>query len=99
MKQHIAPVSTNIYVFLALMVLLFATVGAAYLPLGGLHFLSAMTIATVKAVLILMYFMHVKFSHRLTATICAASFLWLGIMIALTLSDYLSRGWLDIPGK
>ncbi len=52
--------------------------------------------------------MHVKYSHRLTVVICAAAFLWLGIMIALTLSDYLSRsdypsrspgGWIDIPGK
>jgi cytochrome c oxidase subunit IV len=103
MKQHISSVQTNINVFIALMVLLFATVGAAYLPLGFLHFPTAMTIATVKAVLIVMYFMHVKYSHRLTAVICAASFLWLGIMIALILTDYMTRypyrDWLNIPGK
>jgi cytochrome c oxidase subunit IV len=102
MKQHISSIPTNIAVFIALNVLLFATVGAAYLPLGNLHFLIAMALATVKAVLIVMYFMHVKYSHRLTAIICAASFLWLGIMIALTLTDYMTRethGWLQIPGK
>ena len=87
------------------MVLLFATVGAAYLPLGRLHFPTAMAIATAKAVLIVLFFMHVKYSHRLTAIICLASFLWLGIMIALTLTDYMTRsnhhgqGWVDIPGK
>jgi caa(3)-type oxidase subunit IV len=47
--------------------------------------------------------MHVKYSHRLTAVISVASFLWLAIMIALTLTDYLSRSspesWLTIPGK
>ena len=99
MKQHIASVQTNVTIFGVLMILLFATLGAAVLPLGSLHFPTAMAIATAKAILIVMYFMHVKYSHRLTATICAASFLWLGIMIALMLSDYLSRGWLDIPGK
>jgi cytochrome c oxidase subunit IV len=102
MKQHISSIPTNIGIFIALNVLLFATVGAAYLPLGNYHFLIAMALATVKAVLIVMYFMHVKYSHRLTAIICAASFLWLGIMIALTLTDYMTRethGWLQIPGK
>jgi cytochrome c oxidase subunit 4 len=102
MKQHISSIQTNAAIFIALNVLLFATVGAAYLPLGDYHFLIAMALATVKAVLIVMYFMHVKYSHRLTAIICAASFLWLGIMIVLTLTDYMTRethGWLQIPGK
>jgi cytochrome c oxidase subunit 4 len=104
MKQHIASIQTNVVVFIALMVLLFVTVGAAYMPLGRFHFATAMAVATAKAILIVMYFMHVKYSHRLTATICAASFLWLGIMIALILTDYVTRwpqyeGWLKIPGK
>ena len=80
--------------------MLFATVGAAYLPLGRLHFPIAMAIAAAKAVLIVA----VTSCTSSTATgsptvISAASFLWLGIMIALTLTDYLTRGWLDIPGK
>jgi cytochrome c oxidase subunit IV len=99
MNQHIAPVRTYVNVFIALLVLLLATVGAAYLPLGPLHFPVAMTIAVIKAVLIVLIFMHVLHAHRLTMIICAASMLWLAIMIALTLADYLSRGWLQIPGK
>jgi cytochrome c oxidase subunit IV len=103
MKQHISSIQTNVAVFVALLVLLFATLGAAYLPLGSLHFPTAMAIAAAKAVLIVVYFMHVKYSHRLTAVISVASFLWLAIMIALTLTDYLSRSspesWLSIPGK
>ena len=103
MKQHISSVQTNIVVFGTLNVLLFATVGAAYLPLGDWHFVIAMALATVKAVLIVMYFMHVKYSHRLTTVICAASVLWLGIMLALILTDYMTRwpynDWLSIPGK
>jgi cytochrome c oxidase subunit IV len=100
MKQHISSIQTNVTVFVALLVLLFVTVGAAYSPLGPLHFPTAMAIAAAKAVLIVVYFMHVKYSHRLTAVISVASLLWLGIMVALTLTDYLSRDyWLNIPGK
>ena len=99
MTQHVMPVRTNIAVFVALLVLLIATVGAAYLPLGDWHFPVAMTIATAKAVLIVLFFMHVLYSHKLTMIIALAGFLWLAIMVGLTLSDYLSRGWLRIPGK
>jgi len=99
MKQHIASIRTNILVFIALLALLLATVGAAYLPMGELHFPVAMAIAAAKAVLIVLFFMHALHSHRLTLVICVASLLWLSIMLALTLADYHSRGWVDIPGK
>jgi cytochrome c oxidase subunit IV len=99
MTQHIASVRTNCVVFVLLLVLLLATVGAAYVPMGPLHFPVAITIAAIKAVLIVLFFMHALHSHRLVYVICVASLLWLSIMMALTLSDYLSRGWLDILGK
>jgi cytochrome c oxidase subunit IV len=99
MKQHVASIQTNVIVFVALLALLFATVAAAYLPMGNLHFPVAMTISAAKAVLIVLFFMHVLYSHRLTMVVCVASLLWLGIMLALTLSDYLSRYWVNILGK
>ncbi len=98
-SQHVMPVRTNVMVFVALLVLLVATVGAAYLPLGVLHVPIAMTIATIKAVLIVLFFMHLLHSHKLTWVVAIGSFLWLAIMVVLTLNDYLSRGVLDIPGK
>jgi cytochrome c oxidase subunit IV len=98
-SQHVMPVRTNVTIFVILLVLLFATVGAAYLPLGILHVPIAMTIATAKAVLIVLFFMHLLHSHRLMTIISVASFFWLAIMIALTLNDYLSRNYLSIPGK
>jgi cytochrome c oxidase subunit IV len=98
-SQHVMPVRTNIIIFAILMVLLFATVGAAYLPLGRWHVPIAMTIATAKAVLIVLFFMHLLYSHRLTMIIAVASFFWLAIMVALTLNDYWSRDMLHIPGK
>ena len=97
--QHVMPVRTNIAVFVALLLLLVATVGAARLPLGEWHVPVAMAIATVKAALIMLFFMHLLYSHRLTMIISVASFVWLAIMIVLTLNDYLTRGVLDIPGK
>ena len=98
-SQHVMPVRTNVTIFVILLVLLFLTVGAAYLPLGELHVPIAMTIATAKAVLIVLFFMHLLYSHRLTMIISVASFFWLAIMVALTLNDYLTRGVLHIPGK
>jgi cytochrome c oxidase subunit 4 len=99
MSQHIMPVRTNVQVFVALLVLLFATVGAAYLPMGDLHFPIAMTIAVAKAVLIVLFFMHLLYSSRLMMVVSVAGFVWLGIMLAFTLSDYRSREWLGILGK
>jgi cytochrome c oxidase subunit 4 len=99
MKQHVASIRTNLVIFALLQVLLLVTVGAAYLPMGPLHFPVAMAVATTKAVLIVLFFMHALHSHRLTFVICIAALLWLAIMIALTLGDYHSRGWLDISGK
>jgi cytochrome c oxidase subunit 4 len=99
MKHHIATVRTNCVIFGLLLLLLMVTVGAAYVPLGPLNFPIAMTIAATKAVLIVLFFMHALHSHRFVFVICVASLLWLAIMMALTLADYHSRGWLDIPGK
>jgi cytochrome c oxidase subunit 4 len=99
MSGHVVPVRTNVAVFVALLGLLFLTVGAAYLPLGPLHLPLALSIAVAKAILIGLFFMHLYYRHQLNWIVSTASLLWLGILLALTLSDYLSRGWLNIPGK
>ena len=51
-----------------------------------------------KAVLVVLYFMHVRYSSRLTGVVVVSGFLWLAMMILLTLSDYLTRGWSALPG-
>jgi cytochrome c oxidase subunit 4 len=99
MKQHVTSVRTYVVIFVALLALLFATVGAAYLPMGSLHFPVAMVIAGAKAVLIVLFFMHALHSHRLTLVISVGALLWLAIMLALTLSDYLSRTSVNTPGQ
>jgi cytochrome c oxidase subunit IV len=80
-------------VFAALMVLLVVTVAVAQIELGRLNFLVAVLIASVKAVLIALYFMHLKYSLRLMWAFAAASLLWLMLLIGLTMTDYYTRSW------
>jgi cytochrome c oxidase subunit 4 len=87
------PMATYVMVFVALMVLLILTVAAAYVPLGFLNMPVAMAIASVKAVLVILYFMHVKFASRLTKVFVAGSFLWLAILFVMAFGDYYTRGW------
>lgn len=96
---HVTSVQTYLTVFGLLLLLLLATVGAAHLPLGPLNFPVAMAIATTKAALIVLFFMHLLHSHRLNVLVSVAAFLWLALLLAFTVADYLSRGWIDVPGK
>jgi cytochrome c oxidase subunit 4 len=91
--------STKTYlgVFAALLVLTALTTGVAFVDLGRIGNISvALTIAVVKAVLVMLYFMHLRYSSRLTILFAGAGVYWLGIMLALTLSDYISRGWVSL---
>ena len=85
----------NVYygVFAVLMVLLALTVIVAQFELGAGNLPAALVIAGAKAVLIVLFFMHVRYSRPLTWLVAGAGFFWLAILFALTLSDYWSRGW------
>jgi cytochrome c oxidase subunit 4 len=90
-------------IFGALLVLTALTVVASWYDLGGgrLHYVNAivaLTIAVTKATLVVLYFMHVRYSSRLTWVFVGAGVFWLLILIGLTLSDVFTRGWLPIPG-
>lgn len=97
MVGRIVPVKTYLLVFFALLALLAATVAASAVNLGPWNVVVALSIAVVKALMIALFFMHVRYSPRLTWIVAAAGFSWLGIMVVLTLSDYLTRGWLPVP--
>ena len=96
MREHI--VSPRIYyaIFIALTVLTVVTWSIAKIDLGRMNAVVALTIAVIKATLVVLYFMHVRYSSRLTWVFVGAGFFWLAIMVALTLSDYMTRGWLTI---
>ena len=94
MAGHVAPKSLYYLVFLALMVGTFLTVLVAKFDLGVMNNLVMLTIACSKALLVVLFFMHVRWSTRLTWVVAASGFFWLLILFTLTLSDYLSRGWI-----
>jgi cytochrome c oxidase subunit 4 len=98
MKDDTISRKTYVRVWAALLALLALTAAADFVNLGPLHTPVAITIAVAKALLILLYFMHVRFSSRLTRVFAGAGFLWLAILIGLSMSDYLTRTWLPIPG-
>ncbi|MEQ8789302.1 MAG: cytochrome C oxidase subunit IV family protein [Pirellulaceae bacterium] len=84
---------TYVLVFLALLVLLAATVMAAEIESAWLNNITAITIAVAKAALIMLFFMHLRYSQRVTQVFAVAALLWLLILLALTLSDYQARRW------
>src|SRR5215213_8334352 len=96
MSGHVAPKSMYYGVFGALMVGTALTVLVAFFDLGPLNNVLMLGIAMTKALLVILFFMHVRWSTRLTWVVVASGFFWLLIMFGLTMTDYMSRGW--IPG-
>jgi len=95
MSEHIVHPRVYIAIFLALMLGTGLTVLAAFRDFPGpLNAVVALTIAVVKATLVILYFMHVRYSSRLIWLIISAALFWLAIMFALTISDYWTRSWL-----
>lgn len=91
--HHQAPLFAYFAVFIALMVLTVLTVWVSRIDLGAWNTLVAMAIAVVKATVVILWFMHVIHSPRLTWIVVISSFLWLGVLFVLTFSDYLTRAW------
>ncbi len=83
-------------IFAALIALTVLTVGLSTVPLApAWHLVLGLAIASAKAMLVVMIFMHVYYSTRLTWVVALGSLLWLFILIGYTMTDYLSRGWVD----
>jgi cytochrome c oxidase subunit 4 len=96
MSEHIVPVRIYIVIFVALLVGTALTVFAAFIDFPWqFNTIVALTIAVAKATLVVLYFMHVRYSSRLIWVIVAAALFWMAILFAFTFSDYLTRGWLS----
>src|ERR1051325_2567432 len=93
MSEQIVPRKTYFSVFVALLVFTAITVFAANINFGKMNDVIAITIAVTKMMLVLLFFMHVRYSSRLIWVIVASMFFWLLILLSLTLTDYASRGW------
>jgi cytochrome c oxidase subunit 4 len=93
MSEHIVPRTTYFSVFAALLVGTALTVIAANIDFGRMNDVIAMSIAVTKMMLVLLFFMHVRYSSRLIWVIVASMFFWLLILLMLTMTDYSSRDW------
>src|SRR5215510_12026125 len=91
--SHILPKRLYYTIFAILMFCTYLTVQIAFFDLGALNTIAALAIAVFKATIVVLFFMHVKYSTRLTWLVITGSLFWLGIMLALTMSDYLTRAW------
>lgn len=96
-EHHIVQPRTYAVILFALLLGTAITVSVAFLNLGPFNDVIAMTVACTKTLLVVLYFMHLRYSPNLTKLVAAAGFLWLGILIVLTISDFWTRGWLPVP--
>jgi cytochrome c oxidase subunit IV len=94
-EGHVAPLKLYYSIFAALIVGTLITVWVAFFDLGPLNNIVMLAIAGTKALLVVLFFMHVRWSTRLTMVVAAAGFFWLLILFTLTMADYMSRGWIE----
>jgi cytochrome c oxidase subunit 4 len=96
MAGHVAPKSLYYGIFAALIFGTILTVVVAEFDLGVLNNVAMLAIACAKASLVVLFFMHVRWSSRLTWVVVASGIFWLLILFTLTMNDYMTRGW--VPG-
>ena len=89
--DHIVSPGIYLTIILTLLVLTAATVGAAYVDLGRFNIVVALAIATVKATLVVLFFMHAKYVPKRTQLVIIAGIFWLALLLFMTMSDYISR--------
>jgi len=100
MSEHVLPIRIYTIVFVVLMALMILTAFLSTVPMGReLNTIVALFIAAIKATLVLMFFMHLKYeSYQLSAVVFAAGLFWLLIFFGMTLVDYLTRVRMGVPG-
>ena len=91
MSEHIVSPKIYFAIFASLMIGTIITVWAAFQNFGPFNIVIALAIATIKASLVVLYFMHARYSPRRTHLVIICAVFWLAIMLALTLTDYQSR--------
>ena len=95
---HVVPAKLYVAIWAILMAMTLTTVLVSFVEIGPFNVVVALVIATIKATLVVLFFMHLRYSPKLTmATVIAAMF-WLFLLLALTMTDYLTRAWLTSPG-
>jgi cytochrome c oxidase subunit IV len=99
MAEHVISRKIYLLVWAALMALMILTAGLSRIDLGEWSTVVALVIAAIKALLVILFFMHVRYeSQKIAWVFVISGFFWLGILLLLTMTDYLSRGHLGIAG-
>jgi cytochrome c oxidase subunit 4 len=93
-SQHVVPVKIYVAVFVTLLVMTAATTAISGIDLGPWNTVVALGIAVFKASLVVLFFMHARYSPRLTHMVILAGLFWLALLLLITFSDFASRGWL-----
>ncbi len=94
MSEHVVPVKVYVAVFVTLLVMTAATTAISGIDLGPWNTVVALGIAVFKASLVVLFFMHARYSPRLTHMVILAGVFWLALLLLITFSDFASRGWL-----
>ncbi len=95
--EHVVSPKLYVGVFLFLLLMTGLTVFAASVDLGWANPVVALVIATLKATTVILFFMHVKYSSRMTQMVIISALFFLFLLLGLTMTDYLSRGWMSYP--
>jgi cytochrome c oxidase subunit 4 len=99
MSEHIVTKKQYSYVFAILLLLTLTTTWVSYIDLGKLNVVVALVIAVIKSMLVVLFFMHVYWAGKLNKIVVVSGLAWLALLLWLTLTDIVTRGWLPFPGK
>lgn len=97
--QHVDSAKTQAMVLIALLCLTVLTTLVAFVDLGNFSVVVALVIAVTKMLLVALFFMHVRYSTKLTRLVILGGLMWLAILLLLTLSDFFTRTWMGVPGR
>lgn len=97
--EHVDSVMTYVVVFAALIAATVLTTAVAFVDLGAFSVVVALAIAVCKMLLVVLFFMHVRYSTRLTRLVLLGGILWFFILIGMTYTDFGSRTWMGVPGR
>jgi len=97
--EHIDNVGTYVLVFAALIAATVLTTAVAFVDLGAFSVVVALAIAICKMLLVVLFFMHVRHSTKLTRLVILGGLLWFLILMGMTYTDFASRTWMGVPGR
>jgi cytochrome c oxidase subunit 4 len=92
--EHVSSLGSSVAIWLTLLACTGLTVGAAFVDMGPFNTVVALAIATFKAILVVLFFMHVKYTHeKLTPMVIVSAIFFLFLLLALSMADYTTRLW------